>query len=269
MGFYVVQGSPQTIWCRVDAADTLYVGQLVTSQSDGVLPLGAASGAADTTGKDVPFGVVVGTNNKTPLYNATYDAEYITGVVAQAGQLARESCLVEGVTGKNDPSAMVEVALITPTTYLSGPLYNAAFGTAPTVQTITTAQADGMITPETWSTADAGSFTADNSTIHMRAGLNKGLQRIGVNTSKTAPAVTHAFPYDNTSSDSGIQVPIREIGTSFCQFDSEGTYIDVSLSTQYSSQYYVIEVIKLDLQVANKERCVFRFGADHFALARA
>jgi len=269
MGFYVVQGSPQTVWCRVDATDTLYVGQIVTTASDGVLPINAAAGAGDTTGKAVPFGVIVGTNNKTPVYNTTYDAEYITGVTTQAALAARDSGLVEGVTGKNDPSAMVEVALITPTTYLSGPLYNAAFGTAPTVQTISSANAAGMTSAETWSAPDSGSFTNGASTIHMRSGLNKGLQRIGINTTYTAPQVTHAFPYANTTSDTGVQVPIREIGTSSAQFDSESMYIDVSLGTAYSSQYYVIEVIKLDLQVANKERCVFRFGADHFALLRA
>jgi hypothetical protein len=126
-----------------------------------------------------------------------------------------------------------------------------------------------MITPETWSNADTATFSVDESTIHMRTGLNHGLQRIGVNTVRTAPGVTHAFPYDNTTSDTGLQVPIREIGTAKVQFDSESTYIDVSEGIKYSSQYYVIEVIKLDLQVANKEHCVFRFGADHFALLRA
>ncbi len=175
---------------------------------------------------------------------------------------------MEGIYPKNEPTAMVEVALITPTTYLSGPLYNAAFGTAPTVQTITTRQTDGMITPETWSNADASALTADESTIHMRTGLNKGLQRIGVNTSRTAPGVTHAFPWDNTTSDTGLQVPIREIGTAKVNMDSESMYINVA-AIDYSSVYYVIEVIKLDLQVAYKERCVFRFGADQFALLRA
>ena len=268
MGFYVVQGSPQTVWCRVDGTDTLYAGQLVTGSSDGVLPMTAATGEADTGGKAVPFGVVKGNNNKVPLFNATYDAEYITGVVSQASQLARESGLLEGIYPKREPSAMVEVDIIDPTTYLYGPIYNAAYGAAPTVQTISAAQSDGMITPETWSNADASAFTVDESTIHMRTGLNKGLQRIGVNTSRTAPAVTHAFPYDNTTSDTGLQVPIREIGTAKVQFDGESTYIEAA-AIDYSSVYYVVEVIKLDLQVAYKEHCIFRFGADQFALLRA
>ena len=115
MGFHVVQGSPQTTWARVDGTDTLYVGQLVTSSSDGVLPMTAAVGEADTGGKAIPYGVVIGTNNKVPLFNTTYDAEYITGVVAQAGQLAREGGMLEGGYAKKEPSAMVEVALIDPT----------------------------------------------------------------------------------------------------------------------------------------------------------
>ncbi len=267
MGFHVVQSAPQKVWARVDGTDTLYVGQIVTGSSDGVLPINAAVGAADTTGKAVPFGVVIGTSNRSPVSNTTYNAEYITGVVSQADQLAREWALLEGIYPKREPSAMVEVALIDPSTYIYGPLFNAAYGTAPTVQTITTRQTDGMITPETWSAPDAASFTINESTIHMRTGLNKGLQRIGVNTTNTLPAVTHAFPYDNTTDDTGLQVPIRELGTAKVNFDGESTYIEVAAT--YGTNYYVIEVIKLDLQTANKEHCVFRFGADQFALARA
>ena len=78
MGFEVVHGSPLKIWCPVDMADTgtetLYVGQLVKAGSDGVLNLGQASGIADLTNKVVPFGVVTGTNNKTPVFNSTYKA---------------------------------------------------------------------------------------------------------------------------------------------------------------------------------------------------
>jgi len=267
MGFKVVQGSPGTVWARVDAADTLYVGQIVTAQSDGVLPIAQAVGAADTTGKDVPFGVVIGTNNKTAVSNSTYNAEYITGVVAQAGQIAVDKVMVEGVTPKFDTSAMVEVALIDPDTVISGPIFNTTYGTAPTAQTASTIQADGMITAETWGASDTASFVADESTIHMRSGANKGLQRIGVNTTNTAPQVTHAFPYDNVVGDTGIQVPIRAIGTAKLQFDDESTFIDTE--HEYTTNYYVVEVIKLDLEESGKEHCIFRFGIDQFNLLRA
>jgi hypothetical protein len=267
MGFHVVQGSPQNIWARVDGTEILYVGQIVTGSSDGVLPMTGAVGGADTTGKAVPFGVVVGTNRKTPVSDTTANSEYITGVVSQAGQIAVEKGMVEGIYSKRETSAMVEVAVIDPSTYIYGPIYNAGYGAIPTVQTITTIQADGMLTAETWSNADAASFVADESTIHMRTGLNTGLQRIGINTSRTAPQVIHAFPYDNTTSDTGLQVPIREIGTAKLNFDDESTYIDVAHT--YTTNYYVVEVIKLDLSVAGKEHCIFRFGMDQFALLRA
>ena len=267
MGFKVVQGSPQTVWARVDGTDTLYVGQLVTSSSDGVLPMTGAVGAADTTGKAVPYGVVIGTNNKIPLFNSTYNAEYITAVVSQADQLASEKVMVEGIYPKLESSAMVEVAIIDPNTVISGPIFNTTYGTVPSEQTITTAQANGMTTAETWSAADTTAFVADESTIHMRSGLNKGLQRIGINATNTAPQVTHAFPYDNTTSDTGLQVPIREIGTAKLNFDDESTFIDTE--HEYTTNYYVVEVIKLDLTEAGKEHCIFRFGMDQFALARA
>ena len=270
MGFTVVQdSSQQTVWARVDGTSTLYVGQIVTSSSDGVLSMTAAAGTGDTSGKAVPYGVVIGTNRKTPVSNTTANSEYISGVVSQADQIAVEKVMVEGVYPKRETSAMVEVALIDPSTYIKGRLFNAAYGTAPTVQTITTRQTDGMITAETWSNPDSEVFAVDESTIHMRSGLNKGLYRIGVNSVRTAPQVTHAFPHDNTTSDTGLQIPIREIGTAKVQFDSISTYIDVSLGKVYSSQYYVVEVIKLNLDEAGKEYCIFRFNMDHFNLLRA
>ena len=149
----------------------------------------------------------------------------------------------------------------------SGPIFNTTYGTAPTAQTISVIQSDGMITAETWSAADTASFTADESTIHMRSGLNKGLQRVGLNATYTAPQVTHAFPYDNTTSDTGIQVPIRESGTAKLQFDDESTFIDTE--HEYTTNYYIVEVIKLDLTESGKEHCIFRFGMDQFGAARA
>ncbi len=270
MGFSVVQGSPQTIWAKVSGTDTLYVGSIVEVAvgTSGLVPIGAGAGAADSTGKAVPYGVVIGNNDKSKTYNSTYKGNSITGVNTQAAQLARDFALVEGVTKKGDPAAYVEIQLITPETILRGPIYNAAYGTAPTVQTISVIQTDGMVTAETWSAADAAAFTTLESTIYMREGLNRGLYRNGINTTTTAPQVTLAFPYDNTTSDTGLQVPIKEFGPAKVNFDTESTYIDAN-AIDYSSAYYVIDVVNLDLSVAGREFCEFKFNGDHFARARA
>ena len=272
MGFTVVQGSPQTIWGKVSGTDTLYAGQIVEVAvgTSGLVPIGAAAGDTDTTGKAVPFGVVIGNNDKNKTYNSTYKGNSVAGVATQAAQLAREWALVEGVHPKGDPAAYVEIQLITPETILRGPLYNAAYGTAPSVQTVTTAQSDGAVTAETWGAADAADFLTLESTIYMRSGANKGIYRNGINTSTTAQQVTLAFPYDNVAGDTGVQVPIRELGPSKVQFDTESTFIDINASgTTITTQYYIIDVVNLDLSVAGREFCEFKFNGDHFGRERA
>ena len=269
MGFEVVQGSPQLIWVPVDGTDTLYVGQIVHSKGAvyGAKPWGVAKGAADTTDTKVPFGIIVGVNDKDKTFDTTYKGNSITGVLTQALQNARNYTGVEGPNPKGDPLAYVQIAVITPSTIIRGPIFNAAYGTAPTEQTISVAQADGMITAETWSNADAASFTAGESTVYMRTGLNRGIYRMGNNTSRTAPDVTHAMPQDNTTSDLGLQVPIRAFGTAKIQFDDESTYVDVAVA--YTTNYAVVEIVRLDLSRAGSEHVEFKFNADHFASIRA
>lgn len=269
MGFEVIQGSPLTIWVPVDSAagspDTLYVGQIVKSGSDGVLPLGTASGVADTTNKGIPFGVIIGTNNRTPVYDSTYKCEKITGADTQALQLARDWFGAEGMWSKGDPQAMVEVALIDPTTILKGLLYVTTYGTAPTVLTTTAASTDGFMTAGTTNACD---FTpvADYGTIYCRSGANMGLYRITIDTSTTAPVVDTAYPYDVAIGDTFVRVPPRPIGKTFVQFDSESTF--VNCATSPATNYYVIDVIKLGLETAGHEHVIFRFNSVHFDNAR-
>ncbi len=271
MGFTIVEGSPRSLWIPVDgnagSPDTLYIGSIVECAGDGLLPIGEAAGPVDSAGLAVPFGVVIGTNNRSPLSDSTQQAEYIVGADTQALQLAREKAIHEGPTPKNDPAAMVEIGLITPSTILRGPLFNSSYGTVPTEQTITTRQTDGMITAEVWSTSDAAQL-ADNSTIYMRSGLNRGMYRVGINTSATGPSVDIAFPYDNTTSDTGVQVAVRPYGPSKVQFDTESTFVNIG-TTVSTTKYYVVDVIEIHLDIVGDEHILFKFNADHFCSARA
>lgn len=273
MGFDIAfchSGSPLTFWAPVDSAagtpDTLYGGQIVRSGGDGVLPLGTASGAADTSNKRVPLGIVIGTNNRTPVYNTTYNAQSIVGADTQALQVARDWQGNEGVWVKGDPQSMVKLALIDHTTILKGRIFNAAYGTAPTVVTASAASTDGFMTAGTTGACD---FTpvADLGTIFCRAGANRGLIRITIDTSTTAPTVDTAFPYDVAINDTFVRVPLRPIGQSYVQFDGESTYIDCSASP--ATNYFIIDVIALDLSTAGSEYVLFKFNGVHFDPARA
>src|SRR3989304_8379767 len=171
MGFKIIHGSQQKLWVPVLYLDTLYVGQIVKCQAnEGAAPFGAASGAVDTTGKSIPFGVVVGTNNRIPLFNATYNTQYITDATPLAS--TTEFTGVEGPWSKGEQRAMVEVELITPETILRGQLFNAAFGTALAIGTTTAG--DSVSCTTNTLVVDTASY----ATIYFRTGANKGAYRI-------------------------------------------------------------------------------------------
>ena len=118
-GLQVVEGTPRPLWMPVavdgaSGANTVYIGQAVTQytgSNDGVIGI-AASGAAPAT--VLPWGVVLGSSNLTPLYDGTttFD-EYATGVYSQALQKARDWRMQEGMWIKSDPALMVQIATIT------------------------------------------------------------------------------------------------------------------------------------------------------------
>lgn len=269
MGFRVVDANPQVVWVPVDNADTLYQGQIVKAGGDGVVPFGAASGAADTSNKGVPMGVVIGVNAKSPTFNSTYKGLSITAVASQANQLARDWFGAEGMYSKGDPQALVRVALIGPNTLLEGPIFNAAYGTAISAKTETTGSADGLtVTLATTASAD---FTpvADLCTLYCRTGANMGLYRVTDSTSKTSLAVDVAFPYDIAIADTFVYVPLRPFGVSYVQFDAESTYIEGGTSASLATNYHIVDVIRLNLAESGKETAIFKFNADHFCKARA
>lgn len=262
----VINASPdQRLWVPVDGTDTLYTNQIVKSSGDGVAPLGAASGAADTTNKGIPFGVVVGNDtHPAPVHDATFNSTSITGVQTQAAQVARDFEGAEGQWTKSDPQAKVLVDLIGPDSIIEAPIYNSSFGTAISLLTVTTGSTTGL-----GFTSNACDFTpvADLATTYCRSGANMGLQRISDDTSTTVTTNDTAFTYDIAIGDTFVRVPLRPIGLSYVQFDSESVFIDGSASP--ATDYYVVNVLWLDLSVAGEEKAYFKFTGDHFSLARA
>jgi hypothetical protein len=269
MGFQIAMGTPQCIWVPVDNAnrstyETLRIGQLVSSTSDGAVNLGQASGAADTSGKQIPFGVVVGTNRYKSLYDTTYKTEYITADDPH-GNTTDYRMFASLNAPMGDNVAMVKVALITPETVLRGQIFNAVYGTAPTVTTVTTGSTTGA--GYTAGAHDYATPVADICTTYCRTGGNSGIYRVTTDTSATVKTVGMYFPNDIAIGDTFVSVPQRPWGTSFCQTDAEAMFIDCSVSP--ATNYWVIEVVKMDLSTSGNCHILFRFGMDHFCKARA
>jgi hypothetical protein len=242
----------------------LYVGQIVECQgNEGAAPVNAAAGAADTTGKVVPFGVVVGTNLYNSSYNTTQQADQITDTTPHDSTV--EYVLHEGVWARGDRVAMVEIALITPETIIKGPIFNGALNTATILGTVTAGSASG-VTATVNALEVAGVATL--ATVYFRGGENVGAYRVTDDTSTTVIAWDKPTTKDVAIGDTLVRVNgLRPIGPSYAQFDTEAMYIDSAAAL--TTDYYVLDVIKLDLSEAGKEHVFFKFNADHFTLKRA
>jgi hypothetical protein len=273
MGFEIVENPLRTIWMPVDfstGAKTLYEGSIVMSAlassapaGEGINAIGAAAGASDTTGKAVPFGVVVGFNNATQTYDSTYKGATATSVGSQANQLARDFRGAEGMFTKGDPCLLAKIAVIGTDTILKGRIFNGGYGTALTAYS-NTAQSTtgGQIT----TTAVAQTPVTYNHTWYCRSGKNMGLYRTAYSTSTTAHTFYITWPYDTEVGDSFAPVFLR-LGTCLTQFDAASTYIEAQ--PDLSTNNYIIDVFELHMETSGEEYAIFRFNADQFCAARA
>lgn len=274
MGFQVIEHEIRNIQVPVNFAntsDTLYEGQIVGKSlssnlpaGEGFVPIGAASGASDTSSKKVPFGIVLGGNDAAPTYNSTYKGVSIASVGSQANQLARDVRGNEGMYAKGDPQALAKVAVIGPNTVIKGRIFSGAYGTAITEYTNTSASTDGLTI-----TTSAVSFTpiAYNTTWYCTSGANKGLYRVAYSTSTTSHTFYLGFPYDIAVGDKFKPVALS-VGLCAAQFDAESTYIEMS-SVAYSANYYLLNVLELNMEKSGEEYAIFTFNADQFTAKRA
>lgn len=271
-GFEVVESEIRTVWAPVDYnSTTLYVGQLVvgglTASVSGAVKAWNPAGEADTTADQVPFGVVVGTNNKEPVYNSTYKAEYVTGVQSQANLLARKWAYADGggQFGPNDPQAMVKVAVIGPSTVLKGRIFTTTYGVAPTVVTVTTGSTTGA-----GFTSGAADHTpvAYNATVYCRTGANQGLYRVTTDTSTTTRTVNHYFPYDIAIGDTFVSVNLANLGTCKAMTDTSGTFFDNAAAVG-TTNWIWIDVLEMNLATAGQEYVIFKLNPLQLLAVRA
>lgn len=254
--------SAQTMWVPVTGTAELYAGQIVEWSGEGVDIIDVASGAWDATGETAIAGLVISTNNKNKVFHgggtvSGFAGEQITGVATQAN-MVREAFGHGGMYNKHEKMALVEIALLDSTTRLRGSIFNAAYGTAPSLLTATAVDTDGLT-----ETTNACNFTpvADLATIYCRKGANAGLYRVTDDTSTTVATHDHAWPKDCAVDDKFVRVNMKQ-GLSRAYIDAYGLYFDVSAAL--TTNYYGIHVDYLNLRVAGNEYCEFRFVNKHF-----
>jgi hypothetical protein len=268
-----VLGNPMKIWVPVKPTASVYVGSIVCTDlnalDEGVVVMEQADGASNTTNKDVPFGVVVGHNLKTPVFDTTYKADKITAPAAGASHGSTTEYVGHGSSpyGFGDRIPMVEVALITPSTILRAPIFNNAVGTAPSLLTCTTGNTDGLAMTST-ATAD---FTpvANLCSIYCRSGSNAGIYRQTDDTSTTAATWDIAMPNDTVIGDTFVRVPLRPFGLSYVRLGDDTVCSYINCSETPATDYSIIHVTRLDLSQAGKEFAEFYFDGDNFCTVRA
>jgi len=242
------------------------VGIDINSASEGIEMLPAAAGVANKTNNDTPFGIAIGCNRKSPLFNTTYKCAYILdpGATDAHDGASIEYFGVEGPYPKGDPIAMVKVALLDPTSIIRAPLYNAAVGTAPTLLTATAITAHGL-----GMTVNATSFTPttdSDSTIYCRTGANAGAYRHMDTASTTGLAWDRAMRAELVIGDTFVAVPMRTFGPSTINFDDTCMgFVDCGDSpAKAGTNLWAVNILRLDLREAGREYVEFRFQTNHF-----
>jgi len=267
-----VLGNPIKIWVPVKPAVSVYVGDIVcmdlSALDEGVVVMEQGDGESNTTNKDVPFGVVVGHNLKTPVFDTTYKADKITAPAAGASHGSTTEYVGHGSSpyGFGDRIPLVEVALITPSTILRAPIYNNAVGTAPTLLTATAGDTDGLGV-----TTNACEHTpvANLCTMYCRSGSNAGIYRQTDDISTTVATWDVAMPADTVIGDTFVRVPLRPFGLSYVRLGDDTVCSYINSSETPVTNYSVIHVTRLDLSQAGKEFAEFYFDGDNFCTARA
>lgn len=290
MGFQIVSDVPRTIWAPLaqstvaftEATPRLYVGEIVTCKTSGINRLGYAyawndslhravtrsvlrTATASTGVNNVPFGVVIGTNRRTPVFSTTYNAEYVDYVnPVSAG--TDDFALVGGGWSQGDRRAMVKIALITAETVLRAPLYSStnAPGTAPTVYTVTASTSGRTMT----SAATIGSHPFQ-STVYFRSGSQAGVYR-DVSTTTTTINQWREHLRGSTAAngllnDTFTKVSCPSFGKGRATIPTRALFFTANAAN--TTNWFGIDVIKLDLSVAGQEYVEFRFDPSLFGIA--
>jgi len=265
MPFSVVHDSPQAIWCPVEKDATLYVGgmagqdmsNIATHEGLEMLPL--ATGVWCTTGFDIPFGVIIGTNNRRPLYSNTggINTEYISWSTPHDS--TSEFVLTGGpyISGGREP--FVKVDIVDPTTVCRVNLVDdttTSAPVAPVVGTVTTGSAAGTgCTTTAMSVASVPGY----STMYFRTGANKGTYRMVYSTHATIHTWYTPTYADVSEDDTCVLVDLPLFGLGGAQLSSYSLSFDINADV--ASHSYPLVVQRLDLSEAGAEYVEFQWSS--------
>jgi hypothetical protein len=276
VGFEVVYSPPGLgpFWAPVNGtADIVhgmlvYYGKATPADTGGVIVMPAAGGACDVTNYLIPWGVVIGDNNATPvskaLTTALVNKQYITGTDTAAAQLARDWRGAEGMRSKGDPQPMVQVMPITPVTILKG--YFRGSATVGTTNITETTATGSLSTTSVPTTATLG-FTAvaENATACFTSGANAGIYRVRTDTDSgtTATTYTRAWPYTPVAGDKIKSVNVKQ---GYCRMNVDTTYgLWIDNAAALTADYYIVNVYEINLMAeAGTEYCLFSFSIPTF-----
>ena len=280
MGFSIAEGTRNITqaWIPIDGytGTSMYIGQLcrrdnVVTTSNGIGPLVVSAGVTDvTTVAKTILGIVAGFNNYplTETLDTTYGQYMSPGTSGNALSAATQKSVqklgVGGMYPMGDPMPMAQVAFLDSTTWVKCPIYNATYGTAPTVSTVTTGSATGV-----GCTVTAGSDVANVSqmgTTYFRTGANAGLYRVNSDTSVTVYTFTSAFPYPIAVGDTCVNLPFV-LGDSYVNINSTAGYLGMCLicNQTAATNFFRMQVKELNFQASGKEYIIGRFSPAHFA----
>jgi len=274
MAFHIVHPeSHQTSWVPILAGQVAYTGQIVTVDSatplEGVLPLPVAAENNNYTNMDIPIGVIIGFNANAcdAVFSSAKGVQQMTGTaVGSSWHSTSHFRGVEGPWSRGDKIAMAHIHHIDPSTVIRGDLFDTTYGVAPPEVLVTTGcLGDGI----GCTTAAATVATVANfGTIYMRSGENLGIYRTLTSASDTIHTWLQGMPQTINIGDRALILNgLRPYGHCITQFDATATFIDINAAL--TTDYFSINVRRMDLSVPGNEYVEFTFDAANFISYRA
>ena len=274
MAFTIVHPeSHQTSWVPILAGQVAYTGQIVTVDSatplEGVLPLPVAAENNNYTNMDIPIGVIIGFNANAcdAVFSSAKGVQQMTGTaVGSSWHSTSHFRGVEGPWSRGDKIAMAHIHHIDPSTVIRGDMFDTTYGVAIPEVTVTTGCGGDGIGCTTGAATVA--TMANFGTIYMRTGENAGIYRTVTSASTTIHTWLQGMPQTINIGDKAVVLNgLRPYGTCKMQIDATATFID--LNAALTTDYFNINVRRLDLSKAGGEYVEFTFDAANFIAYRA
>lgn len=225
--------------------ESMYMGQLAMTNlvggTGGHVQIADAASEAIENDQSV-FGIVTGIVDGSRTYNSTYRGDGTTYTTTQA------------TIASTGPSE-VQVTLCLPwITLVRAPIYNAAYGTALTEITATSASSGGTVITGTGSAIT--DIADDFATVYCRTGANRGHYRvITTSTSTTSQTVTVPFPYGISVGDTFV-VASCVLGIGGLDIPATANCID---GNNDMDAYYPVFYHEINLEESGKEFAIFSF----------